>query len=167
MSTFQTPDIGPSGLATRPMAAGDEALFQALVSAVRARELHVDGWEPALRDQVLRSQFDAQRRAYRDEFPAADERLILHAGIAIGWVIVDTSGRDLHGIDIGLLPEYQSHGVGTHVIRGLQHEAAVEGRRMVLTVQRLNVRARALYERLGFRVIRETDIHIVMEWRQE
>jgi ribosomal protein S18 acetylase RimI-like enzyme len=146
--------------------AGDEAVFLALFSAVRAGELYLDGWEPALRDQVLRSQFEAQRRGYRDEFPAADERLILRAGIAIGWVIVDASGRDLHGIDIGLLPEYQGKGVGTHVIRALQLEAAAGGRRMVLTVQRFNVRARALYERLGFQVTRETDIHIVMEWRR-
>jgi GNAT superfamily N-acetyltransferase len=160
------PTETPPGFASRPVTAADEAVLLALFGAVRAGELHLNGWEPSLRDRMLRTQFEAQRRGYREEFPAAVERLILHAGIPIGWVIVDASGRDLHGIDIGLLPEHQSKGVGTHVIRALQQEAAAEGRRMIITVQRFNVRARALYERLGFRSTSETDTHVVMEWRQ-
>ena len=75
--------------------------------------------------------------------------------------------RDLHGIDIGLLPEHQSKGLGTHVIRALQHEAAAVGRCMVITVQRFNVRARHSTQAPGFRSTRETDTHVVMEWRQE
>ena len=149
------------------MTAGDEAAFFALYSEVRAGELHLDAAEPALRDRVLRSQFEAQRRGYREQFPAAADSLILSDGIPIGWVIVEAGGRDLHVIDIAVVARERSRGVGTHVIRTLQREAAAGGRRVVVTVQRFNLRARSLYERLGFRLTKETDTHVVMESRQE
>ena len=122
-------------------------------------------WEPDLRDRMLRMQFEAQRHAYRGEFPHAETRLILRDGLPIGWVIVDRSGRELHGIDIALLPDQQRQGVGTRVIQSLQAEAAAASRAMVITVQRRNFRALSLYRRLGFRAIRDTEAHIVMEWR--
>ena len=144
----------------------DTALFD-LFKAVRSEELQLAGWEPAARDHMLRLQFEAQRHGYRAEYPAADERLIVRGGVPIGWVIVDRTGPHLHGIDIALLADQRSSGLGTRIIRALQEEAAASGRPMVITVQRFNVRALALYERLGFRVVRETDVHIVMEWRRE
>ena len=127
----------------------------------------MDAWDPAQRDRVLRVQFAAQRRSYRQEFPKADERVILRDGSPIGWVVVDRSGAELHGIDIALVADQRSRGIGTMVIRALQDEAAADGRPMVITVLRSNVRALALYERLGFRPIRHTEVHTLMEWRRE
>jgi ribosomal protein S18 acetylase RimI-like enzyme len=144
----------------------DGALFE-LYAAVRAEELQLGDWDPGSRDRLLRTQFEAQRRGYREQFPGADERLILDGDLPIGWIIVDRSGRELHGIDIALRFEDRCKGVGTQVIRALQEEAAAENRPMVLSVHRFNLRARALYERLGFRMLKETDLHIVMEWRPE
>jgi ribosomal protein S18 acetylase RimI-like enzyme len=147
--------------------AEDEAVLFALYRAVRAQELQLEHLAPALLAQLLRSQFEAQRRSYREQYPAADERLIVRDGAPIGWVIVDRSGADLHGIDIALISGQRSNGLGTQVIRALQEEAAADGRAMVITVQRFNVRAAALYARLGFRVATQTDLHIVMDWREE
>jgi ribosomal protein S18 acetylase RimI-like enzyme len=144
----------------------DEAAFFQLFAAVRAEELGMRVWDPHLRDQMLRIQFEAQRRGYREQFPAADERLILRNGSPVGWIIVDRSGTELNGIDMALLSEERNRGVGTRVIRALQEEAAAESRAMVLSVLTLNVRALALYVRLGFRVTRETDTHTFMEWRR-
>ena len=145
--------------------ADETALFQ-LYTAMRADELAMQGWDPEMRNLILRFQFEAQLRGYREQFPAADERLILRDGSPVGWLIVDRSGTELHGIDMALLPEERSKGAGTRVIRALQEEAAAESRPMVLSVQTRNVRALELYVRLGFRVIRETDTHTVLEWRR-
>jgi ribosomal protein S18 acetylase RimI-like enzyme len=145
--------------------ADEVALFE-LYTAVRAEELGMWGWDAELRNQMLRFQFEAQRRGYREQFPGADERLILLDGSPIGWIIVDRSGTELRGIDLALLPEERNKGVGTLVIRTLQEEAAAESRPMVLSVLTLNVRAFGLYVRLGFRVTSETDTHTVMEWRR-
>ena len=139
-------------------------LFQ-IFAAVRAEELGMQNWDPELRTSILRLQFVAQARGYRDQFPAADRRLVLSNGSPIGWLIVDRSGPALHCVDIAIAPEERSKGVGTQVIRALQAEAAAKDQAVVLTVRRTNLRALALYVRLGFRVIREDDLHTMMEWR--
>jgi ribosomal protein S18 acetylase RimI-like enzyme len=123
-------------------------------------------WDPVLRRQVLWVQFEAQRRGYFEQFPEADQHVILRGGAPIGWLIVDRSGPALHGIDMALRAEERNRGTGTSVIRALQAEAAALARPMVITVNNRNERALALYIRLGFRVVRETDVHTVMEWQR-
>ena len=157
MDTLTFKDVGPE----------DEAALLRLYTAVRSEELAVGRWEPELRDRMLRIQFDAQRLSYREEFPHADERLILRDGSPIGWVIVDRSRPELHGVDIALVAGERQQGVGTRVIQALQEEAAAEDRPMGITVQRQNVRALAFYRRLGFRAVRDTGAHIVMQWRRD
>ncbi len=150
----------------RDLRADDEpALFQ-LHMAVRSEELGMQNWEPELRDRMLRIQFDAQRRSYRERFPHADERLILRDGSPVGWVIVDRSGPKMQCLDIAIVSEERCRGAGTRVFRALQEEATVADRPLALMVLRMNVRAHALYFRLGFRVVAETDLHLMMEWQR-
>lgn len=145
----------------------DQAGWFDLFSRVRAEELGMQAWDPQLRDQMLRLQDQAQRRGYLAQFPSSDTRLILRKGEPIGWLIVDRSGATLHCVDIAVVPEARNQGVATWVWRTLQDEAAATARPLVLTVLRTNVRALALYVRLGFRVVGETDAHVLMEWRPE
>jgi ribosomal protein S18 acetylase RimI-like enzyme len=149
------------------VSADEERVLFALYSSVRSDELGIQSWDAGLRSQILRFQFEAQERGYREQFPAADRRLILRNGSTVGWVIVDRSGSALHGIDIALIAEERSRGVGTRVIKALQYEAAADKRPFVITVQRTNDRATALYLRLGFHVIEETELHRLMEWRRD
>jgi ribosomal protein S18 acetylase RimI-like enzyme len=144
----------------------DEAVFFQLYTAVRTEELGMQDWDPEVRSQILRFQFEAQRRAHREHFPGMDECLILRDGSPVGWVIVDRSGTELHGIDMALLPGERDKGVGTRVIRALQEEAAVRNLPMAIAVLRSNGRALGLYVRLGFRVVGESDTHILMDWRR-
>jgi GNAT superfamily N-acetyltransferase len=155
-------------IALRPLRASapeDESLIYALHAAVRAEELGMQGWEPALRDRILRQQFDAQRHSYRDQYPGAVEHLILRGDAPVGWLVIDRGGPALLGLDIGLVPDARRQGIGTLIIRDLQQQAALEARPMRLDVLRLNVRARSLYERLGFRATGQSSTHTTMEWR--
>jgi len=151
--------------ALRGSPSDDEAAWYELHAAVRAEELGMESWEPALRTRILRQQLDAQRQSYRERFPHADERLILRGDTPIGWLIVDRSGSELHLVDIALLPGARRQGTGTLILRDLQQEAAIEERPMRLEVLRRNVRARAFYERLRFRTTGESDTHAAMAWR--
>ena len=149
----------------RDLRADDQAVLFELYTAVRSEELGMLSWPPDQRELMLRIQFDAQRRGYREQFPHLSERLILRGASPIGWVIVDGSdSRELHGIDIALLAEARRQGVGTRVMRSLQEEAAAGNRSFVIVVERRNVRALAFHRRLGFRAIRDTDVHTTMEW---
>jgi len=152
----------------RTLQAEDEPMLFGLYRAVRSAELGMETWPAAQRDAMLRIQFVAQRRGYREQFPNLDERLIVRGESPIGWVIVDGSdSRKLYGIDIALLTEARQQGLGTRVMRSLQKEAAVGNRLFVIVVERGNVRALAFHRRLGFRAVGETEVHTVMEWRQD
>jgi GNAT superfamily N-acetyltransferase len=161
---MSAPNPTTEHLALRTIGSEDEAVFFELFSGVRSSELQLGTLDAAARTPLLRAQFEAQRRGYREQYPQADERLILRDGVPIGWLIVDRSGADLRGIDIGLRPDAQGKGVGTAIIQALQREAADADRSMIISVQRFNSRALDLYLRLGFRPAGETDVHITLEW---
>jgi len=143
----------------------DEATLFDLFCSVRTEELGMQGWDGSLRNQILRLQFDAQRRGYRQRF-AADDQVIRSGDSAIGWVVVDRSGAVLRCLDIALVSKARGRGIGTQVLRALQAEAASSGRPLVVSVLRTNLRAVALYTRLGFRTGSRTDAHVSMEWRE-
>ena len=164
---MSAPNPTTESLALRTIGSEDEAVFLELFSVVRSAELHLGTLDIAARAPLLRAQFEAQRRGYREQYPHADERLILRDGVPIGWVIVDRSGTDLRGIDIALRPDAQGNGLGTAIIQSLQREAADTGRSMVISVQRFNSRALDLYRRLGFWPTGETDVHITLEWNRQ
>lgn len=143
----------------------DEAALFALFAAIRSEELAMAGWDAALRDLVLRQQFDAQRRGHRAQYPAASEQLILFADRPIGWMVFDRSGPTWHCVDIAIAPEFRRRKIATDILRTIQDEAAAARRAIGLMVLRSNAAARALYERLGFRTSGGTGTHWFMEWR--
>jgi ribosomal protein S18 acetylase RimI-like enzyme len=144
--------------------AGDEAALFALFSGVRAEELAMADWDAPLRNKVLRQQFDAQRRGYRAQYPAACEQLIRLDGCPVGWAVLDRSGPAWHCVDIAVAAEHRRQHIATHVVRAWQQEAAAVDRGIALSVLRTNAAARALYDGLGFFVVGQTDTHWIMEW---
>jgi ribosomal protein S18 acetylase RimI-like enzyme len=147
--------------------AADEELLYALFAIVRTEELAMASWPSALREQLLRTQFRVQQEGCRRSHGSHDTHVIVSDGRPVGWVIVDRGGAELHGIDLGLIAEARGAGIGTEIIRALQHEAQATQRSMVLDVQRTNARAVALYERLGFRTVSMNDTHLFMRWTGE
>jgi ribosomal protein S18 acetylase RimI-like enzyme len=72
-----------------------------------------------------------------------------------GWV-------ELAGIQ--LLPQHQSQGIGTQIVRDLANEAGASRQRFELNVEKDTLRARALYERLGMVWESETQDEDHMIW---
>lgn len=66
---------------------------------------------------------------------------------------------------VQLHPNVQAHGFGTSIVKELQHEATEPGMPLDLGVEKDNPRARRLYERLGFVLVRETETEHLMRWR--
>ena len=59
-------------------------------------------------------------------------------------------------------PEFQDSGIGSHVVRHVVHEAREKKAGVTLSVLKVNTRGRALYERLRFVVISESEHHYHM-----
>jgi ribosomal protein S18 acetylase RimI-like enzyme len=80
-----------------------------------------------------------------------------------GRLLVARWPEEIRIVDISLLPEFRGHGAGSELLGRLMAEAAADGKRLSIHVERNN-RALALYERLGFRPAAETGVHLRMEW---
>lgn len=99
---------------------------------------------------------------FRAEIDLATCHVILVDGRRAGYVSIQDRDSYWYIDAIAIGRRYQGKGIGTLVLRDVLAEAGI--RPVRLNVLRVN-RARFLYERLGFRVIRHDDQRQVMEWR--
>ena len=148
----------------RPETVEDELFLFRVYASTRVEELAATGWAEPLKDSFLRMQYAAQRSGYNASHPRASFDVVLVEGEAAGRLYVDRGADAIHLIDIALLPEHRGRGVGTQLVRALLAEAGASGRRVTLNVGRSN-RARGLYERLGFRAVRDGEVYVDFEWR--
>jgi GNAT superfamily N-acetyltransferase len=148
----------------RATVAEDEAFLQRVYASTRAEEVARIGWDAAQQQAFLQMQYQAQRRSYLMQFPAAEYYIIQRTAEDVGRMIVDRSSDVLWLIDISLLSEHRSAGLGSTLIGDLQAQAARVGKPVALHVDKSN-RARHLYERLGFVKTADGDIYIEMAWR--
>jgi ribosomal protein S18 acetylase RimI-like enzyme len=148
----------------RPARADDAIFLRALYATTREDELSALAWSEAQRELFLSLQLEAQERHYRTSYPHAHFNVIEHDGAPVGRLIVDRGESLIRLVDIALLPAHRGAGLGSALLRELQEEAAPKGSAIVLHVVRTNPALR-LYERLGFRVVREEAIYVAMEWR--
>ena len=149
----------------RVSAQDDQFLFQ-LYASTRAAEMALVNWDPVQKQAFLKMQFETQRRAYEHQFPGGQDQIILRDNTSAGRLLIDHSDEYVLIVDIALLPEYRSAGIGTNLIRGLQTEAAESARTLRLHVEGSNPALR-LYERLGFRTIVQNGLYWLMEWKEK
>lgn len=79
-------------------------------------------------------------------------RAILRARTTVGFAWIERRDRTLHVHGVALEPPFRGQGIGTAVFRDLEEEYRASVDAIELGVHESNPRARALYERLGFRV---------------
>jgi ribosomal protein S18 acetylase RimI-like enzyme len=108
-------------------------------------------------------QFDAQQRQYRESCPHAEDFLLLDGERIAGRFYVARGERELHLLDIALLPPWRGQGHGARLIAALQDEARAAKLPLRLSVADGNPAAR-LYERLGFRQIAMAPPYRALEW---
>jgi len=111
------------------------------------------GW-PAIK---LRAQF-------RAEIDVTNCHVISVDGRRAGYISIEDRDTYWYIDAIAMGRNYQGKGIGTLVLRDVLSEAGMRAVR--LNVLHVN-RARELYERLGFRVIRRDEQRQVMEWRAD
>lgn len=149
-----SPATMTAGVARRPATAAD---------AEFARRVH----HAAYRDVVER-QFGPWDEAAQDAFFAADWgdagfEIVLAGGTPCGYICVEDRDADLHVRELVIAPAFQNRGIGATLLRQVQHRARARGVPVHLGTFTRN-RARALYERLGFREIGRTETHFTLSW---
>jgi ribosomal protein S18 acetylase RimI-like enzyme len=99
---------------------------------------------------------DLQIASFRRQWQAAQVRIIMFDGADIGWLQTMTRGGTFYLGQLFVEASSQRRGIGTEVMKRLIGEANSAHRAMTLGVVKINP-AKRLYERLGFRIIREDD----------
>ena len=142
----------------------DLAFLVAVYGATRGEELALTPWTVEQKDAFIRMQFSAQRTYYRAHFSDASFDLILADGEPAGRLYVYRGTKEIHIIDIALLPGFRRKGFGTALVSDLLAEGRASGRRVTIHVERNNP-ALVWYQRLGFRVVREENpIYLFLEY---
>lgn len=153
----------------RPTSASDQHLLLQVYAATRAAELALTGWNQSACEAFVLMQFNAQTSHYRQQWPASDQAVIEveteGAKQAVGRLWVDRQAGEILVLDIAILPDWCSRGVGTTCLRRLMGECAQGGQALTIQVEQGNP-ARRLYERLGFQPVGpQHGLHQLMAWR--
>jgi ribosomal protein S18 acetylase RimI-like enzyme len=156
--------LSPPAVTLEPAATSDQEFFYRIFASTRADEVALTGWSAEQQESFLRMQFEAQRRGYLMQMPDARYWVIRQDRTPVGRLIVDRTADDIHLIDIGLLPEFRGHGIGSTLMAALIQEATQERKPIRLFVERFNPALR-WYERLGFKEISGGQIYLEMVWR--
>jgi ribosomal protein S18 acetylase RimI-like enzyme len=144
----------------------DEAfLFQVYLSS-RGDDLTEMGWDAERVRNFLETQYAAQQRFLKANYPQGEDRIITLDTQPIGRIVVERNDQEIRVVDIALLPQYRNSGIGTYLIRELLTEAARLGKPFRTQVIRSSA-ALGLFERLGIVKIGETGSHYQMEWRAD
>ena len=151
-------------LSLRPEREGDEAFRFQLFCESRPAEFALLQLEPAVLDQLMRFQFQAQTMTYRTNFPAARFDIIELDGVPIGRIVVARSGATLRIVDQAVVPAQRNRGLGTAIMRAVMDRAAQAGQTVRLKVASTNDPSMRLYLRLGFVPIETDPFYIEMKW---
>lgn len=151
-------------LRLRPEQEQDQAFRFQLFCESRPAEFALLQFEPAVFDQLMRFQFQAQTLSYRADFPNARFDIIELNGAPIGRIVVDRPGTVLHIVDQAIVPSLRSRGLGTTIMKALMDEAGAAGLPVRLKVALSNDPSMRLYLRLGFKPIHSEPLHVEMEW---
>jgi ribosomal protein S18 acetylase RimI-like enzyme len=154
------------GYSLRPAADADLAALQRVYDDTRADEMAGVPWPPEAKRGFLAQQFALQHRHYLSHYAQADFLVIEHQGQVQGRYYLLRTAPDHLVIDISLLAAQRSQGLGRALIEASQAQARSLGRGMSLHVLHSNVRARRLYDALGFVPCEGgTDTHQRMRWQ--
>lgn len=115
-------------------------------------------------NNFLETQFQAQNKDYRENYPKASNDVILFNDVPAGRVIYTTEHNDLNIMDMTVSSRFRNHGIGTKILQWFFGQSRESGLPIRFYVEKFNP-AQKLYERLGFKVKADVHSHFELEWR--
>jgi ribosomal protein S18 acetylase RimI-like enzyme len=145
----------------RPAAGEDRSFILSVYASIREPELVSSGLPREQWGPFIEQQFEAQSQAYAN-YPDTSFEVVLVDGEPAGRLIVARWPEELRVVDIALLAQFRGRGVGEKLMRRLLEEADERGVKASIHVERFNP-AQRLYTRLGFRMVSETGVYLLLE----
>jgi ribosomal protein S18 acetylase RimI-like enzyme len=114
-------------------------------------------------DQVWGWDEEEQRQLHQRRFASQEFSVIQWSDIDVGILAIVREHGLIRINQLLILPDHQGKGIGGACMSRIIDDAAASGSPVRLQVLKINSRALAFFERLGFKRIGETDIHVQME----
>ncbi|AOB29739.1 hypothetical protein AKI39_02125 [Bordetella sp. H567] len=106
---------------------------------------------------------DRDANLARVNYRLQDALLVYEGAALVGLFKVARDGPEWTLVQVQIVPGRQGQGLGGHLVRALQAQAAQAGCAITLEVLKGNP-ARRLYERCGFAVVGENALEYCMRW---
>ena len=150
-------------LSLRPATDADEALLLHVYTSAREEAPDLVRRHPDSRRQIIEHEFHGRQSCYPLDFPGVEFFIVQRNGQAVGRLYLQDTAECLFVVDLILLPEWRGKGYGSALLKSIGAEAAGTGRPVRLHVEKQNAQARRLYDRLGFRQIKDIGQHLLLE----
>jgi ribosomal protein S18 acetylase RimI-like enzyme len=139
-------------------------------------DVHLRAYEPRDFDFARRLYFETMRWAiervfgwdevrehasFSEWFKPAEVSVITADGLDVGWIQQRLDNNAIFLGSIYVAPSMQRRGIGSSVIQALLRLGGRKSKPVTLAVMKINP-ARALYERLGFRITHEDEYKVYM-----
>jgi ribosomal protein S18 acetylase RimI-like enzyme len=146
----------------RPVQPKDHDFLFRVYRSTRLQEVAAWGLSATDGEAFIRQQFAARQQHYGLHYAGAEWMIIQFDAAGVGQMIAQWSKDELLLVDIALLPDYRNRGIGSHIMRDLQKQAAEKA--LPIRLHALGEGEIRFYERLGFRGVRTKGPHLLMEW---
>lgn len=104
-----------------------------------------------------------QQNDFRECFNPQNNKVIIYDNENIGVLEISYGGNIIHIVELEILPKYQGKGIGGAIIKDIIKNAHSTGKNVKIGCFKINIDAKGLYERLGFKVIEETETHYILK----
>lgn len=159
--------VGSPQLVLRPISDADLPFLEELYGSTRAEELAmVPDWSDEQKREFVHQQFVAQHAYYRENYLGAQFLVVECEGQPAGRLYVDRWPDQIRLMDIAFLPVHRGRGFGGRLLAELIEEARAAQKPLTIHVERFN-RALSLYDRLGFRLIEDRGVYLLLGWVPE
>jgi GNAT superfamily N-acetyltransferase len=149
------------GVSCRPFTENDLPFVAELYASTRREEVAATGWPAEMQAAFLLQQHEAQHAHYSTHYADGEWLILERGGEAIGRLYLNDESRQVHVIDISLVPASRGQGIGGAVLQDVLELARGRGKPVTIHVEKYNP-ARRLYQRLGFEVVEDCGVYDLM-----
>ena len=103
----------------RPATDDDRPFLLAVYAGTRTEELALVPWSDEQKDAFLGMQFDAQDSWYRQIYPDGQFLVVVLDGNPVGRLYLARGEAEIRIVDIALLPEHRSQGIGSRLLEDI------------------------------------------------
>lgn len=146
----------------RPVTENDTLFIETVYRSTREAELDLTNWSEQQKNVFSVMQSRAQLAEYKKNYPGAAFQIILYKQKPAGRLYIWENDSEIRLMDITLLPQFRSRGIGTGLLQDLIKKSNDVQKKISLHVEAANP-ALKLYKRLGFIRIKNNGRHYYME----